>query len=209
MYRGFALGMMIIRRDHVTCLFLLLRYSLISDMSANATGQRAETNDQLPWSGTTTSSTDSLSGQGSESLSDAFVAVPAGRNPRRGANQCVAAPQSSSHLNVRRSTRVVPSRARSTQPNSLSTSNQLFVEAPPGGRRAAGYAYQVLQNVPEEGPGDPSQSGQPIGTSGNAGDSRDNATPPGEFNGWHGTLGGSQAFSECSVLVGKNGPPAA
>jgi hypothetical protein len=122
--------------------------------------------------GTTTSSLDS--GQGSASLSDAFVAVPT-------ATGRVAAPEGVSRLSVRRSSRVASSRSRSLQagtpnvagPSNTSAPNIQVVDALPGGKRRTGYAYQVLSSVAEE----TRNSHTPDGPSGNASGPRDTATP--------------------------------
>jgi hypothetical protein len=72
------------------------------------------------------------SGQGSESLSDAFVAVEAERRSRKGTSR---------RMEVRWYSRVL---ARSTQ------ASLPLVEAPSGGKCATGYKYEVLQPVIKE-----------------------------------------------------------
>jgi hypothetical protein len=111
--------------------------------------------------GTTVSSSDG--GQNTASLSDAFVAVPADAGH-------VVAPEGASHLSVRRSSRVASTRSRSIQPSSSNLSIPTIVDALPGGKRKAGYAYQVLAPVTEE-------SRTPAGLSENASGPRDTATP--------------------------------
>ena len=125
--------------------------------------------------GTTNRSSDS--GQGTASLSDAFVAVPAeaGR---------VAAPEGASCLMVCRSSRVASSKSRSLQ---VGTSNPLIpsitpstvaptiVDTLPGGKRKTGYAYQILPPVGEESRH--SHTPPVAGLSGNASGPRDTATP--------------------------------
>ena len=123
---------------------------------------------QPPRSGTTAASTDS--GQGSGPLSDPYVAIAVPGNSKRGTSRRIMAPEGSSQLSIRRSMRVASSRERSTQPAAPSRSEQTIVEAPPGKKRAVGYVYEVLPAVAEHSVG----SGGP---SGNAGGSRDTATP--------------------------------
>ena len=82
--------------------------------------------------GTTASSTDSA--QGSEALSDPFVAVAAGKESGGGSHSRIEAPEGISKLHVRRSLRVASasSRARSVQPSVLDPSAQNIVETIPG-----------------------------------------------------------------------------
>jgi hypothetical protein len=122
---------------------------------------------------TATSSTDS--GQGSEPLSDAFVAVPAGKGSRIGPNQRVEAPEGSSQMFVRRSARVASSRSRSVRADtSMSVpSGQVAVVAQSGGMLGTGQVYRVLHPVVEE----TGQIGGLTGPTGNAGGLRDLATP--------------------------------
>src|ERR1700679_2173245 len=96
---------------------------------------------------TTTSSTNS--GQGSEPLSEPFVAVPVGEKELHGAARRVVAPEGSAQFNVRRSVRVASSRSQSKLPSNPPRIE--FVKAPPGEKRRVGYAYQVLPSVTEEG----------------------------------------------------------
>ena len=101
-------------------------------------------------SGTTASSIDSA--QNSQPLSDPFVAVAARTGSGQEPSLLVEEPEGVSTFYVRRSLRVASSRARSRQPSIPTSSAQNFqvVEALPGGRRRAGYAYQVLESVGEE-----------------------------------------------------------
>jgi hypothetical protein len=110
---------------------------------------------------TTTSSTDS--GQGSEPLSDAFVAVAAGGASIQGSVRRVEAPRGSAQFLIRRSARVA-----SVQANTVME----IVDAPPGGKRRIGYAYQILDPLPEDGP-----SIRQIAPAGNGGGFRDTVTP--------------------------------
>ena len=129
-------------------------------MSGNTTGR----------AGTTTSSTDS--GQGSESLSDAFVAVAAKGVATQGSASRVEAPKGSAQLLVRRSTRTASSRAASVQANAQNPP-VVLVDAPPGGKRKLGYAYQVLDPLPEA----VESSTRPLAPTGNGGGFRDTVTP--------------------------------
>ena len=123
--------------------------------------------------GTTSSSTDS--GQGSDPLSEAFVAVAVA--VEGGSNsvstQRVEAPVGSAQLHVRRSMHVASSRSRSTQASASGQPAANFIDAPPGVKRKIGYAYQVLQPVAEES----NQSVVPAVPIGNVDGSRDIATP--------------------------------
>ena len=123
-------------------------------------------------SGTATATSSTNSGQGSEPLSDAFVAVEAGGEANRKAAKRVMAPEGSDRFFVRRSSRVASSRSQTA---GASSSNPVMevVDAPPGGKRKTGYAYQVLQPVAEEA-GPPIRTVEPVG---NAGGLRDTATP--------------------------------
>ena len=123
--------------------------------------------------GTTMSSTNS--GQGSEPLSEAFVAVEAGGESNRKAAKRVWAPEGSDRFFVRRSSsRVATSRSRTAGASSSNPPVVEVVDVPPGGKRKAGYAYQVLQAVAEEA-GPPSRTVvEPVG---NAGGLRDTTTP--------------------------------
>ena len=121
--------------------------------------------------GTTASSTDS--GQGTEPLSDAFVAVATDNRSTRGPHQRVEAPEGSARLLVRRSSRVASSKSRSLQASASNTSVQDIIAAPPGVKRKPGYAYQMLPPVTEE----PGYSAAPAGSSGNASGFRDTAIP--------------------------------
>ena len=82
------------------------------------------------------------------------------------------APEGSDRFFVRRSSRVASSRSQTA---GASSSNPVMevVDAPPGGKRKTGYAYQVLQPVVEEA-GPPIRTVEPVG---NAGGLRDTATP--------------------------------
>lgn len=122
-------------------------------------------------SGTTASSIDSA--QNSQPLSDPFVAVAARMEFGQGPSLRVEEPEGVSTFHVRRSLRVASSRARSMQPSLPTSSAQDIVEALPGGRRRAGYAYQVLQSVGEE---DTSSFPTAVPTE-NAGVLRGHATP--------------------------------
>ena len=123
-------------------------------------------------SGTATATSSTNSGQGSEPLSDAFVAVEAGGEANRKAAKRVMAPEGSDRFFVRRSSRVASSRSQTA---GASSSNPVMevVDAPPGGKRKTGYAYQVLQPVAEEA-GPPIRTVEPVG---NAGGLRDTTTP--------------------------------
>jgi hypothetical protein len=95
--------------------------------------------------GTATSSTDS--GQGSEPLSDAFVATEAtaaGGRSNRDSSRMVQAPESSDRFFVRRSSRVASSRSQSVQVRAPNAPVVEVVDALPGGKRRVGYAYEVL-----------------------------------------------------------------
>jgi hypothetical protein len=81
-------------------------------------------------SGATAASTDS--GQGTESLSDAFVAITAGKEPGTGSKRRVQAPDGVSQLLVRRSGHIASSKSQSTLQGTSHTSVQPTVEAPPG-----------------------------------------------------------------------------
>jgi len=133
----------------------------------------------------TAGSTDS--GQGTGSLSDAFVAATSEERSGQGSRRRVQAPEGASHLFVRRSARVASSRSRSVQGSAPRVSVPDVVEAPPGVKRKTGYAYQVLQPV-TEGSG---QSSRPVGPTENAADSRDTRECHGFVN-----LGGPRARVE-------------
>ena len=120
--------------------------------------------------GTTTSSTDS--GQGSEPLSDAFVAVAAERVPSRDSSSRVAAPEGAAQFFVRRSLRVASSRSGSVQASASMPVIEV-VDAPPGGKRKIGYAYQVLEPVAEE----VGHATRTSGSVGNVGSLRDANAP--------------------------------
>ena len=116
---------------------------------------------------TTTSSTNS--GQGSEPLSDPFIAVAVGGGSGSVPGLRVEAPKDAGQLLIRRSQRVASSRSQSRPTGQASASNVStteFVDAPPGGKRKVGYAYQVLAPVSED-----------AGPTGNADGLRDIATP--------------------------------
>ena len=122
--------------------------------------------------GTTMSSTNS--GQGSEPLSEAFVAVEAGGESNRKAAKRVWAPEGSDQFFICRSSCVASSRSRTAGASSSNPPVVEVVDVPPGGKRKAGYAYQVLQAVAEEA-GPPSRTVvEPVG---NAGGLRDTTTP--------------------------------
>jgi hypothetical protein len=109
---------------------------------------------------------------GSGSLTDTFVAEEE-RHPRTGTNRRVEAPQAIEQMEVRRSSRM----ASLARPMQATTSNMTLVEAPPGGKRAAGYVYQVLPPVVEETAGSSGHVGGPTGSSGNADGFWDISTP--------------------------------
>jgi hypothetical protein len=119
--------------------------------------------------GTTTNSTDS--GHGSAPLSDPFVATTMAGESRPDSINRVVAPEGSAHLHVHRSVRVASSRARSSQPSTMHPAGWEIVDAPPGGKRKAGYAY--LQPVAEEA----EQSTSSVVPVGNGGGSRDITHP--------------------------------
>jgi hypothetical protein len=121
--------------------------------------------------GTATGSTDS--GQGSEPLSDAFVAVAAGGRARQDSLRVVEAPKSSDRFFIRRSARVASSRSHSVQASALNPSAVEIVDALPGGKHRVGYAYEVLETVGEA----PGPSIRPVGPAGNASSLRDAAIP--------------------------------
>ena len=100
--------------------------------------------------GTTTTSTDS--GQGSEPLSDTFVATVVGGRSKRDSSKSkvVEAPESSDRLFVRRSARRASSRSHSVQASASNPSVLEVVDALPGGKRRVGYAYEVLEAVNED-----------------------------------------------------------
>jgi hypothetical protein len=123
-------------------MLLLLFYKTLSFTMTEPQSTRTDTS---------ASSTDS--GQRTESLSDAYVAVAvSGRGFSRGSRQRVIAPKGSSHLLVRRSGRVAASRLGSVQP--------------PAGELESKIGY-VLPPVSEE----------PAVLTGNADGLRDIATP--------------------------------
>jgi hypothetical protein len=115
-------------------------------------------------SGTNAGSTDS--GQGTDPLSDAFVAIS------RDLDQRVEAPEGSSHLSIQRSSRVASSRSRSmlqTATSTTSVSNNIKVS--PGTRCRPGYVYQLLSpTIEDSGP-------KPNGSAGNASGFWDTAIP--------------------------------
>ena len=115
------------------------------------------------------------SGHGSEPLSDAFVAVAAGGRSNKDSVARVEAPRSSDRLFIRRSTRVASSRAHSTQASTShpSATSREIVDALPGGKRKAGYAYEVLEPVAEE----PGPTIRPVMPAGNASSFWDMASP--------------------------------
>ena len=122
--------------------------------------------------GTNASSTDS--GQGTDPLSDVFVAAPSGTGPAGGPDKHVEAPEGSAHLSIRRSSRVASSRSRSTLQITISNNSiQDIVVAPPGIKQKPGYVYQVLSPTAEE----PGHSATPAGPAGNASGLRDTAIP--------------------------------
>jgi hypothetical protein len=148
-------------------------HSLIYTMTGNTIGR----------TGTTTSSTDS--GQGSEPLSDVFVAVAAENESIHNSSTRVEVPEGSTQLLVRRSKRVASSRSTSTLANASSSSLAEIVEAPPGVKHKLGYAYQILPPVVEEA----EPSARPVVLAGNASSLRDAATPQ------MGPAAGTQAFT--------------
>jgi hypothetical protein len=93
----------------------------------------------------TAGSTDS--GQGTGSLSDAFVAAASGEISGQGSRRRIQAPEGSSRLSVRRSVHVASSRSKSVQSGMAHPSVPDVIEAPPGVRCKIGYAHQVLQAV--------------------------------------------------------------
>lgn len=78
----------------------------------------------------TAGSTDS--GQGTGSLSDAFVAAAWGEISGQGSIRRVQAPEGSSRLSVRISVRVASSRSKSVQSGTAHPSVPDVIEAPPG-----------------------------------------------------------------------------
>ena len=99
-----------------------------------------------------TTAPSSSSGNGSDPLSEAFVAVQAERSEGGGGpGSRVKAPQGAVHLEVRRSSRLTTSSSRhaSQQPATKSK----FIKAPPGVKPATGYEYEVLSPL-QEGSGD-------------------------------------------------------
>ena len=129
---------------------------------------------QSSGTGTTTSGTDS--GSGSGSLSDAFVVVTVGKSTTASSRRRVQAPAGSSNLEVRRSSRVALSRARSSRATTLEASGQVLGDAPAGGERTTGFAPQVLHPVVEEERSLPGQPHLPTGPLGTAVGFRDTAT---------------------------------
>ena len=119
----------------------------------------------------TNASTDS--GQGTASLSDAFVAVTTGKISIRGPSQLVEAPEGSARLSVRRSSRVASSKSQSLQHSNSNSSAQDIVETLPGVKRKPGYVYQMLPPVFEE----PGLSATPAGSYGNVSGLRDSTIP--------------------------------
>jgi hypothetical protein len=128
-------------------------------------------------SGTNPGSTDN--GQGTDPLSDAFVAIP------RDLDQRVEAPEGSSHLSVRRSSRVASSRSRSTLQTATSTTSvSNNIKVPPGTRRKPGYVYQLLSpTIEDSGP-------KPDGSAGNVSGFRDTAIPQSDPKAGTPNLGG-------------------
>ncbi|KAF8233338.1 hypothetical protein L208DRAFT_892839 [Tricholoma matsutake] len=122
-------------------------------------------------SGTTADSSDS--GQGSEPLSNPYVAVEVGKGTRNRASHQVKVPEGAAQFGIRDSARVASAKskcARATPPGPA------LVEAPPGMKPSVGYKYQVLQPVLEGSRKISRQSGRPTDPSENAGGSRDTAT---------------------------------
>jgi hypothetical protein len=140
-------------------------------MASNSEEREARRITELTRSGTTADSTDS--GQGSEPLTDAYVAVEMEKDSRKGTSRRVKAPGGSAQLEIRRSARVASARSKSVQGPSP---GPVLVKAPPGMKPSAGYKYQLLQAVPEVSENIPRQSGRPTDPSEKAGGSRDTAT---------------------------------
>ena len=142
---------------------------------------------------TTTSSTNS--GQGSEPLSDPFIAVAVAGVSEPVPGLRVEAPKGAGQLLIRRSQRVASSRSRSRPTGQASASNVSateFVDAPPGGKRKVGYAYQVLDPVSEE-----------AGPTGNADSLRDITTPQlGSASG----AGRKRSATSAASGSGRHGP---
>jgi hypothetical protein len=137
-------------------------------MTSNSEKHEARRITELTRSGTTADSTDS--GQGSEPLSDVYVAE---KDSRRGASRRVKAPGGSAQLEIRRSARVASAKSKSAQGPSP---GPVLVKAPPGMKPLAGYKYQALRAVPEDSEKTPGQLGRPMDPSEKAGGFRDTAT---------------------------------
>jgi hypothetical protein len=140
-------------------------------MASSSVQQGTRSFGRQPRSRTTADSSES--GQGSGALSDPYVAVGVEEGMRKTKGQRVKAPEGSARLDVRRSTRVASSRAKSVQ---ASTSGPTLIKAPPGVRPSAGYQYEVLLPVEEQGEKAPGLLGEPEDMSGKVVDSRDFTT---------------------------------
>jgi hypothetical protein len=145
--------------------------------------------------GTATNSTDS--GQGSEPLSDVFVAVATGGRSKHDPVRMVKAPESSDRLFVRRSARMASSRSHSVQASASNPAVVEVVDALPGGKRRVGYAYEVLEAA-NEGPG---PSIRPVVPAGNASSLRDAATPQSGP-----TAGRKRSATSAAPASGRRGP---
>jgi hypothetical protein len=115
-------------------------------MASSSVQQRANSFGRHLRSRTTADSTQS--GQGSEPLSDAYVTIRVEEGLRETMGQQVKAPEGSTRLDVRRSARMASATANSVQ---VSTSGLTLIKAPPGVRLSAGYQYEVLLSVEEQG----------------------------------------------------------
>jgi hypothetical protein len=89
-----------------------------------------------------------VSDQGSEPLSDVYIAVEATKSMKKGMSRwTVKALEGSIQLEVRRSTCVASARSKSYQ---VATLAPMLIKAPPGMKPSAGYQYQVLPSVEEQ-----------------------------------------------------------
>jgi hypothetical protein len=111
------------------------------------------------------------SGQGSEPLSDAFVAVPVPRRSKKASSMRVEAPEGSSMMLVRRSTRVASAMAKSVMADTAGYPAPIIIRVPPALGRTTKGAPLLLPSVAEESPG------VPLGLLGNAGGLRDTSAP--------------------------------
>jgi hypothetical protein len=115
-------------------------------MSNPAPRRKTRVGTRQQGSETTAPSTESENG--SEPLSEAFIAAPLRAGSKKGAGSRVRAPADASQLEVRRSSRVPSSSKDAGRGSSVAP---VFIKAPPGVKPSVGYQYQVLETVTEEG----------------------------------------------------------